>query len=108
MLKFSKCKILVGKILTIEHTLVKFVTLFHRQSFTLYGSIARLPQMLLPTYFCTHGSHIKYSVINVPVCAAAMLYVSIRVQEQLTTMCKRLCVQVFIFNAYIRARGPQL
>ena len=35
--KFSKCKILVGKILTIQHELVKFVRLFHRQSFTLYG-----------------------------------------------------------------------
>ena len=26
--KFSKCKILVGKILTIQHALVKFVRLF--------------------------------------------------------------------------------
>ena len=34
---FSKCKILVGKILTIQHALVKFVRLFHHQSFTLYG-----------------------------------------------------------------------
>ena len=58
--------------------------------------------MLLPAYFYTYGSHIKQSVINVPVCAAAMLYVSIRVQEQLATMRKRLCVQVFIFSAYIR------
>ena len=49
--------------------------------------------MLLPTYFCTHGSQIKQSVINVSVCAAAMLYASIRVQEQLATMRKRLCVQ---------------
>ena len=58
--------------------------------------------MLLPTYFYTHGRHIKQSVINVPVCAGAMLYVSIRVQEQLATMRKRLVVQVFIFSAYIR------
>ena len=58
--------------------------------------------MLFPTYFYTHSSHIKQSVINVPVCAAAMLYVSIRVQEQLATMRKRLVVQVFIFSAYIR------
>ena len=58
--------------------------------------------MLLPTYFCTHGSHIKQSVINVPVCAAAILYLWIRVQEQLATMRKRLCVLVFIFSAYIR------
>ena len=58
--------------------------------------------MLLPTYFCTHGSHIKQSVINVLVCAASMLYVSMHVQEQLATMRKRLCVQVFIFSAYIR------
>ena len=57
--------------------------------------------MLLPTYFWTHGSQIKQSIINVPVCAAAMLYVSIRVQEQLATMCKRHCVQIFSFSAYI-------
>ena len=37
--KFSKCKILVGKILTIQHAFVKFVSLFHRQNFTLYGII---------------------------------------------------------------------
>ena len=37
--KFSKCKILVGKILMIQHALVKFVRLFHRQSFTLYGTL---------------------------------------------------------------------
>ena len=35
--KFSKCKILVGKILTNQHSFVKFVRLFHRQSFALYG-----------------------------------------------------------------------
>ena len=34
--RFSKCKILVGKILTIQHA---FVRLFHHQSFTLYGNI---------------------------------------------------------------------
>ena len=38
--KFSKCKILVGKILTIQHTLVKFIRLFHRQSFMLYGNLS--------------------------------------------------------------------
>ena len=37
--KFSKCKILVGKMLMIQHALVKFVGLFHRQSFILYGTI---------------------------------------------------------------------
>ena len=35
--KFYKCKSLVGKILTIQHELVKFIRLFYRQSFTLYG-----------------------------------------------------------------------
>ena len=33
MPKFSKCKIL-----TIEYTLVKFLTLLHRQTFTLYST----------------------------------------------------------------------
>ena len=37
MPKFSKCKILAGKILTIQHAFVKFVRLFRHQSFTLYG-----------------------------------------------------------------------
>ena len=40
ILRFSKCKILVGKTLTIQHVFVKFVRLFHRQSFTLYGSLS--------------------------------------------------------------------
>ena len=35
MPKFSKCKILVGGILTIQHTFVKFVGLFNHQSFML-------------------------------------------------------------------------
>ena len=35
MPKFSKCKILVGRILIIQHIFVKFVRLFHHQSFTL-------------------------------------------------------------------------
>ena len=38
--KFSKCKILVGKIFTIQHALVKFVRLFHHQHFTLYGTLS--------------------------------------------------------------------
>ena len=38
MPKLSNCKILVGKILTVQHAPVKFVRLFHHQSFTLYGS----------------------------------------------------------------------
>ena len=33
-----KCKILVGKTLTIQHALIKFIRLFHRQSFMLYGT----------------------------------------------------------------------
>ena len=45
----------------------------------------------------------KESVVNVPICAAAMLYMSIRVLEQLATMlCVSACVQVFYFSAYIR------
>ena len=35
--KIFKCKILVGKTLTIQHPFVKFVRLFHRQGFALYG-----------------------------------------------------------------------
>ena len=46
---FSKCKILVGKILMIEHTFVKFVRLFHHQSFTLYGNML--------AYSHPYGSH---------------------------------------------------
>ena len=51
MPKFSKCKILVGKILTIQHALVKFIRLFHHQSFTLYGIFAvrfNLPYFKMP------------------------------------------------------------
>ena len=47
MSKFSKCKILVGKILTIENMLVKFVTLFHCQSFTLYGIVNNMANYLM-------------------------------------------------------------
>ena len=36
--KFSKCKTLVGNIVMIQHAFVKFVRLFHRQSFMLCGS----------------------------------------------------------------------
>ena len=34
---FLSAKFLVGKFLTIKHALIKFVRLFHHQSFTLYG-----------------------------------------------------------------------
>ena len=37
--KIIKCKILVGKILTIQHPFIKFIRLFHRQSFVLYGTL---------------------------------------------------------------------
>ena len=67
-----------------------------------------LQDFLKCCFLCIHGSHvhIKQSVINVPICAAAMLYVLILVQEQLATMCKCLCVQVFIFSTYIREVIP--
>ena len=47
MPKLSKCKILVGKILTIQHALVKFIRLFHHQSFTLYGIIYKFIKWVL-------------------------------------------------------------
>ena len=41
--KIFKCKILVGKILMIQHPFIKFVRLFHRQSFVLYGMCSLSP-----------------------------------------------------------------
>ena len=55
-----KHKILVGKILTIQHPFVKFVILFHRQSFALYG--------IYPMYVC-------YEEIHIPVCIIKCMYV---------------------------------
>ena len=38
ILRFSKCKILIGKTLTIQHVFVKILQTFQRQSFALYGN----------------------------------------------------------------------
>ena len=39
--KFFKCKSFGGKFLTIQHAFIKFVRLFHCQSFTLYGNTGK-------------------------------------------------------------------
>ena len=57
----------MGKILTIEHTLVKFVRLFHRQSFTLYGSRVIVPEVLqgylLNELHYTHSGIVKMKLL---------------------------------------------
>ena len=40
MPKIFKCKVLVGKILTIQHPFVEFIRLFHHQSFVIYGIVS--------------------------------------------------------------------
>ena len=50
--KLFKHKILVGKILTIQHPFVKFVRLFHSHSFPLYGIVCIYTDMRV--YVCVY------------------------------------------------------
>ena len=63
---FLSAKFWWGKILTIEHTLVKFITLFHGQSFTLYGNTKHvIPSSYIYTIAVVQVKYMCFIIKNI-------------------------------------------